>query len=102
MGNTELTHIPNAPSTTNEAVFSDWTNAAVNNIISLAEARARYSAMNKWSQSASAFVRHLLWTIGLEIWSNVADDAAELVRLRALTVAANEPIMEVTKSWTNW
>lgn len=47
--------------------FSAETNTAVNNIVSFAEAQERYGRINKSSQSAAAFVRHLLGSIGIDI-----------------------------------
>lgn len=72
----------------NNDVFSVWANTAVNNIISLAEARERYGKMNKGAHWAEAFVRYVLGSMWIDIWSNVAMDASTLVQLRV--AAAND------------
>ena len=81
-------------SAVNDQVFSPSTNSAVTKIISLAEVRTRCEKINRETQWAAAFVREVLGSLGIEMIDNIANDAAELVRLRALNATNDESSAE--------
>ncbi len=91
MTQTESTSSLKSPEAANDAVFSNATNTAVNNVVNLAEARERFETLkqaNSSSQSLMAWAIDLIRRLtGTESNLSVVEYAG-LVALRTQAIAA--------------
>ncbi len=87
MTQTETTSSTELPQSANDAVFSNATNTAVNNVINIDEARKRFKQANSSSQSLIAWAIDLIRRLtGTETNLSVSEYAG-LVALRTQAIA---------------